>query len=56
MGWRVDTAGCVAHVDVHGECYVVEAVECMAQCMSSVDLYGMLECALCCELLNIADM
>ena len=31
----MDSAGCVAHVDVRGECYVVEAVECMPQCMSS---------------------
>ena len=34
-GSGVDSAGCVAHVDVRGECYVVEAVECMPQCMSS---------------------
>ena len=31
----MDSAGCVAHVDVRGECYVVETVECMPQCMSS---------------------
>ena len=31
----MDSAGCVAHVDVCGECYVVETVECMPQCMSS---------------------